>query len=359
MLKFRLFALSISLFSTSAFSQGIQGTHTLTELAAGVFLAEGNFSGANATIIIGDSDVLIVDSHSTPAAARALIADVRQLTDHPIRYVVNTHWHVDHQAGNPAYQAAFQDGVTFISHHLTREDIPTLGMGQFHDTLPYLRSPITAAEQQLASGVDDHGSPLSQAQREQIEAFVEDQKAFLALAESGDFQFTTLPDLTFERSIVLHSDHRTIQILYFFKGHTRGDVVVYLPAEKILVAGDLLTQPILWTWSSYPRDYIKTLNAIDQLDIDQIVMGHGPALNGKHYLQLAIDALTSVVAHVDQAINDGISLEQTQHLAQTEQSIQSFRNQFVGDDPENSSMYDQFVSWTVDRAYKEANGELE
>jgi len=359
MLKIKVLALYVYLLPALSFAQGIQGTHTLTELADGVYVAEAHFGGATAAIIVGDVDVLIVDSHSTPASARALIAEVGLLTDRPIRYVVNTHWHVDHHGGNPAYQTAFPDGVTFISHHLTREDIPTKGTGQLKDTIPYLRNPITAAEGQLESGLDDHGNPLTDAQRQQIQTFVEDQKDYLAQAESSSFQFDILPNLTFESSLILHENKRPIHVLHFFKGHTRGDVVVYLPDEKILIAGDLLSQPILWTWSSYPHDYIKTLKALDQLEIEQIVMGHGPVLEGKAYLRLVIDALTTMVAHVDRAINDGISLEETQQQAKNESSIQSFRVQFVGKDPDSSPMFDQFVMWTVDRAFKEAKGELE
>ena len=86
MIRITVLVLSVYLFPTRAVGQGIQGTHALTELAKGVYAAEGKFGGATAAIIVGDTDVLIVDSHSTPASARALLADVRQLTDRPVRY---------------------------------------------------------------------------------------------------------------------------------------------------------------------------------------------------------------------------------------------------------------------------------
>ena len=72
--------------------------------------------GCNASVIVNDEDVLIVDSHSTPAAAWALAEQVKAITDKPIRYVVNTHFHWDHAHGNQVYGP----GVEIVGHEFTR-----------------------------------------------------------------------------------------------------------------------------------------------------------------------------------------------------------------------------------------------
>jgi cyclase len=148
-------------------------------------------------------------------------------------------------------------------------------------------------------------------------------------------------------------------VLHFFRAHTRGDVVVYLPEERILVAGDLLTMPILWTWASYPADYVRTLQAIEQLDIDRIVIGHGEVLEGKQYLIQAREFLEVVVGSVLVAVADDVSLEDVQTAAAVDERVQSFRRRFVEDTDQENSMFDQMVTWTVERAYLEARGELE
>ena len=85
----------------------------------GIYHAVGSGAmsvGCNATIIVNDEDVLIVDSHSTPAAAWALAEQVKTVTDKPIRYVINTHFHWDHAHGNQLYGP----GVEIIGHEFTR-----------------------------------------------------------------------------------------------------------------------------------------------------------------------------------------------------------------------------------------------
>src|SRR4051812_40691137 len=74
----------------------------------------------NQIAIIGEDAVLVVDSGHFPSLTKRVIADIRKLTDKPVRYLVNTHWHADHVSGNGEYKAAWP-GVSFISTPETRE----------------------------------------------------------------------------------------------------------------------------------------------------------------------------------------------------------------------------------------------
>src|SRR4051812_35676169 len=77
------------------------------------------FFGANLVVIVNKDDVLLVDSATTPRAARALLADIKLLTDKPVRTVVNTHWHYDHTDGN----SVFGPEVQIIAHEYVRRAI--------------------------------------------------------------------------------------------------------------------------------------------------------------------------------------------------------------------------------------------
>ena len=77
------------------------------------------FFGANLVVIVNADDVLIVDTGTSPAAARAFVADIKLLTDKPVRYVVNTHWHYDHTDGN----SIFGPEVQIIAHDYVRQAI--------------------------------------------------------------------------------------------------------------------------------------------------------------------------------------------------------------------------------------------
>src|SRR5690242_2344332 len=77
-------------------------TYKFEKIADGVYYATGGF-GSNNVVIINDQDVMIVDTGTTPANTRAFLADIRMLTNKPVRYVVNTHWHFDHTDGNSVF----------------------------------------------------------------------------------------------------------------------------------------------------------------------------------------------------------------------------------------------------------------
>src|SRR5579871_4256175 len=99
----------------------VQGkTYKFEKIADGVYYATGGF-GSNNVVIVNDDDVLIVDTGTTPAAARAFVADIKMLTGKPIRYVVNTHLHFDHTDGN----SIFGPDVQIIAHDFVRTAITT------------------------------------------------------------------------------------------------------------------------------------------------------------------------------------------------------------------------------------------
>ena len=327
------------------------GAHTLIEVAPDIYAVEPEFAGANAALIVNESGVIVIDSHGSPASAATLIDAVADLTDKPIRYVINTHWHVDHHSGNEAYVKSFPASVDVIAHHYTREDIPTLGREQFEQTAPYRAMPLDTAAQQLQSGQDARGGPLNEQQRDAVMKFHEMQNSFVTTGDEFEF---TLPNLTIEKSLTIHDERYTAQVLYLHPAHTRGDLVVYVPEQKVLIAGDILTQPILWTWSSYPSDYVRTLTALEALDIEKMVIGHGgPVLEGKTYLTTVRQAMEVLVAFARRSRDAGLSAGEASESSAADAAIQGMRRQFVADNEQENRMFDQMILWTIDRAYLE------
>ena len=94
-------------------------SHRFTEIAEGVWHVAGTgtvYTMSNAMVLVGERDVLVVDSHVTPAAAEALLASLPVITDKPVRYLVHSHYHFDHAHGNQA----FPESVEIIGHRFTR-----------------------------------------------------------------------------------------------------------------------------------------------------------------------------------------------------------------------------------------------
>ncbi len=85
----------------------------------------------------------------------------------------------------------------------------------------------------------------------------------------------TPPNVTLSDNLTLHRGDREIQLMFLGKGHTGGDVIVYLPAEKILITGDLLLEGMPFMGDAFPPDWIETLERLKALDFDTVVPGHG------------------------------------------------------------------------------------
>jgi glyoxylase-like metal-dependent hydrolase (beta-lactamase superfamily II) len=171
----------------------------LHELGPGVYAAidrpEGK-SGSNAGFIIGDDGVLVVDAFFDPEAAKALLGEIRRLTPKPVRYLVNTHYHIDHVGGDAVFRAA---GAVIIAHRNVRGWVRTENVHLFGDR-------ITSAE------------------RAQI--------ATLAL-----------PDLTTEHDLTIWLGTRQVSVRVV-KGHTGGDLAVAAPDAHVLFCGDLLWRKV-------------------------------------------------------------------------------------------------------------------
>lgn len=114
---------------------------------------------ANALIVIDDGGVTVVDTHQSPAAAEALIDEIRKLTDKPVRFVINTHWHGDHVYGNQVYREQFPD-VVFVGYRTMREDMLELGAAKLAEELETLPATIRQRETWLSAGKGPDGEEL-------------------------------------------------------------------------------------------------------------------------------------------------------------------------------------------------------
>jgi glyoxylase-like metal-dependent hydrolase (beta-lactamase superfamily II) len=229
--------------------------------------------GCNGTVIVNEEDVLIVDSHITPAAAWALVKELKKVTEKPVRYVVNTHFHFDHAHGNQV----FPEGVEIIGHEFTREKLASGASKSgrswelFVERLP---GQIADLESQQKKAADAGDATKAGALSKTLEVQKRYQEATAAIV-------ATPPTATLSERMTLHRGGREIQLLFFGRGHTGGDVVVYLPREKVLATGDLLTAGLSYMGDGYLAEWADTLEEVKKLDFDVVAPGHGQAFREK------------------------------------------------------------------------------
>jgi len=243
------------------------------KIQEGIYHAVGSGAmsvGCNATIIVNDEDVLIVDSHSTPAAAWALAEQVKTVTDKPIRYVINTHFHWDHAHGNQLYGP----GVEIIGHEFTRRMLASgeSMRGRSYDMfIGGVPSQIAQLGKQIEAMAD--GAPKEKL-REQLRIQQQYREATASVKPQP-------PTITLTDTMTLHRGGREIRLLFLGRGHTGGDVVVHLPKERVVATGDLLTAGPSYLGDAYLTDWSATLDRLRALDFDTVLPGHGDAFQGK------------------------------------------------------------------------------
>jgi cyclase len=259
-------------------------------------------TNCNAAIIMLDDGVLVVDTHSKPSAARGLIAQIKQLTDKPVKYVVNTHFHWDHYQGNQAYPSSWPAGVEIISSQATRESIEQRGIPRVKHELVTMPQEIEKLRGQLEKASDAN-------QRQELQNNLRQAEDYLAELKSMQ---VTLPTMTFDHSLILHRNSRTVEILWLGKAHTDGDVFVYLPKEKVLVTGDALHGWTPYMGDSYPYDWIQTLDTAEKLDFQHVIGGHGDVIQGKEKFELWKQYFHDLLEETARAYAEGATQDQAE-----------------------------------------------
>ena len=278
------------------------------------YTAEGD---PNSGVIIGDKYILVSDTTATPLMAQDLIARIRQVSDKPIKYVLLTHYHAVRVLGASAY---FAEGATEI--------IASKGT---HDLI-------------VERGAQDMQSEMDR---------------FPRLFRGAD----SVPGLTWPSLVVgdgtpgrqggisVDLGGVTVDIWHPGAGHTRGDTIAWVAAEKVLFSGDLVEfEAGVYTGDAHLEEWPATLEALRALGAEAIVPGRGEAMRGNANVNKALDYtkrwVETLFACGKQAVADQLDLKAA--MALTRQHMDPvFGNVFI---------YEHCLPFDVSRAYDEANG---
>lgn len=178
----------------SAHAEGPKAYFTLHEVGRGVWAAvtlPDSHAGGNSGFVVGDDGVAVIDSFQTPDAAAALLAVIHRKTSLPVRYVINTHYHLDHVAGNGVYA---RSGAVVIAQENVRAWERTENLKFF-------------------------GKKITSEQRRMVQSLV-------------------LPSLTYKDGVTLYLGARKVDVRVL-PGHTGGDSVVIVPDADVVFTGDI------------------------------------------------------------------------------------------------------------------------
>ena len=304
---------------------------TLDKVGDGVFAAvakSGGFATGNAGFVVGDQGVLMVDTFFTPEAVEDLIAVIATETKQPIKYAMNSHYHLDHTGGN---QVLVARDVPVIAHEKLME-WQTVKNRRFLPVTEELQKRRDAATKQLSevpADQPDKRGPLER-QIRRIDAMMKIK--------------LTNPTMTFSSGTVhLHLGDREV-VLFTLPGHTGGDVLAYVPDANVVFMGDMgwrKTLPNLV--DATVNDWIPSLDKLlAQYPTAKFVPGHGEVATAADVKEFR-DYLDDLRTRVKQAIADGLTIEQAKAQLKLPEKYKDFG-------------FQNFAGPNVEDMYKELKG---
>ena len=188
---------------------------------------------ANAGIVIGRDGILVVDTLISAKEANRFLADIRKVSDKPIKYVVNTHTHLDHAFGNVVFA---RQGAVIISHDADRRLLEKVGETTLKSVGNFGLKPDDMAGTEIV-----------------------------------------IPSLTFSDRLTIDLGGEVVELIRIAPSHTEGSVIVNLPARKVLFTGDVL----FTDFHPFMADgdipgWTRTLDTLMSMDVEHVVPGHGP-----------------------------------------------------------------------------------
>jgi cyclase len=298
-------------------SQARDAGARMERVAEGVFAiihndATDEWPHGNTGVVVTDSGVLVVDATYLPSRAKADIALIRSVTRQPVRYLVYTHWHFDHNNGTSAYAEAFP-GLTIVSERESSQFIALNATWWAKmSTAPnsVRRAALAALETQVANQRDSTGHPLSAEACTRLTKAIGQRKA--ELDELASLRVVP-PNLVFDHELILRLGGRRIELRDRGRANSPHDVTVFLPDERVLFSGDILVQsPLPYVGASWPVPWIEVLRQLETIPIAALVPGHGPVMHDHSYTRQVRELLEAATSRVAAMAREGKTLEQIQ-----------------------------------------------
>jgi glyoxylase-like metal-dependent hydrolase (beta-lactamase superfamily II) len=306
-------------------------------------------------VVIEQSDGLVlVDGGGSPGAGRRIVELVRSVSEKPVKAVAITHWHGDHVLGVSSIAQAWPD-VEIIASDITDAHLRGRSMKAYPKGAP--DAAFQAAFDRRLDG---------------MEAFLRDAlaKPGLAARERAGFEASqrllaqyridtrdlvlALPTRTFVDSLRLDDATHPVELRHPGRGNTDGDLIAWLPRQRVMATGDLVVAPIPFGFNSYPAQWQRTLRAMQAQRPAIWIPGHGAAMHDDDYVTRLVD----LIAHARDAVATLVEQGATKDEATRRVDLSADRMRFAGDDPWLARWFDRY--WTqpfVDAAYREAKGE--
>jgi glyoxylase-like metal-dependent hydrolase (beta-lactamase superfamily II) len=281
----------------------------------------------NAAIFETHDGLMIVDTHSKPSAVASLVSQIRRgISDKPVRWIVNTHFHGDHTQGTPTYKRiALHADV--VASETTRKLIAENGAARLKESVEQAEKSAVEYREKAAKARTPQEKTYWQTMWSETREYLSEMRNYAP----------ELPNVTFGTNLVIHARDHDLHLEFRGRGHTAGDIVVFCPQKKVLATGDLLHGFAPYLGDGYPREWPRTLRGLGALDLEQVVGGHGGVQKGRGRLPHMANYIDELVAAVSAGKQKGQSAADLQ-AALTPASFKSLADGGYGEFIVDSSL---------------------
>lgn len=264
-----LVALLAGLFLAPLPAQSAPAPATVKQIASDLYFFF-DYSGSNSVFLVTDAGVLVIDTRQHPRAGEELLGHIRKVTDKPIKWVINSHFHGDHHFGNAPFRAT---GATFVAQKETARIMAKVQPKEMARRTNYFKS----------HNYDPNEVKL------------------------------LLPDVTFDNEMTIRLGGREVQLLYFGPGQQAGDTFVLFPHARTLFTPGSFARHSMPNMLFTPsiENWLKLLDQVGAMDVDRILPAHGDVAARADVKELQA-MIADEYATVKDAVAKGVSLEDAQ-----------------------------------------------
>lgn len=298
----------------------------------------------NVEVIEQADGLVVVDAGGAPPAGRHVARLIRTVSAKPVKAIVYTHYHGDHNLGAGELLKVWPRAAV-ISTAKTRENM--------------LGKPMAYIKTYAQSYGDMAGYAKQQAALDSLPASLRDGWRRFAAAGPGIVAgytgLSTYPaTITFEDALSLPDSVAPVEVRFLGRANTDGDAIVWLPRQRVLCSGDIVVHPIPYASACFLGEWIGVLGKIKAYDFAYLVPGHGEVQTDRDYIDRVIWALSEVRSQVGPLAKEGKSLDDVRRAV----DLRVLKDRFAGDDAwKRFLMSAVFLGDVVKNAYQEARGD--
>jgi len=298
----------------------------------------------NVEVVEQSDGLVVIDAGGSPIAGRDIVRRLHSLSRKPVKAIVYTHYHGDHNLGAGELLAAWPRAQV-ISTARTRENMVGPPMAyirtyakSYGDMVAYARN--QAAVDSLPAALRAGWARFAAAGPEMVAGYT-GLRAFPAT-------------ITFTDRLSLPDSLAPVELMFLGRANTDGDAIAWLPRQRVLVTGDIVVHPIPYASACFLGEWIDVLERVKAFDFRFLVPGHGEVQQDRAYVDRLIAALTEVRARVGPLAREGRTLDEVRR----EVDLRDLQDGFSGDDAwMRFVMRAVFLGDVVKNAWQEARGD--